>query len=700
MNGLYLAFGILVSGGLLAALFGRQRELASAIGSTSAVAGAAVGLFAAVDLLSSGDAVDGLRPIPGALHGSLVLGADALSAFFLVAVFVLGGFAAAYGRDYWLDEGQGHGDGQEEHERGVPRPLGGSWLAFNSFLASLVLVLVARDAVLFLVGWESMSLLAFLLVATEHDKPEVRRAGWVYLIATHIGTAFVTAMFLVLATEAKGLEYAAFARTTLPEGTRALVFLLAVLGFGVKAGFAPLHVWLPEAHAAAPSHVSALMSGVLIKIGLYGLLRTLMFLGAPAAWWGGALIVIGLTGGLLGIAIGAYQRDLKRVLAYSSIVNIGLITLALGRAIWGRAQGLRALAAVAGAGALLHLWNHTLMKGLMFLSAGSVLHGAGTKDLERLGGLMKRMPRTATLMMVGATAIAALPPMNGFASEWLIYLGLIDGGRSGGIGGMTFFLVAGVVATIGGTACLCFVRLIGTSLLGEPRSLAAREAKESPDGMIVPMAALALLSMAIAVFPRAALGLLGPALTQLLGGFATLADIGGAPLETLGVINLALVLALVGGGFGLSALLRRRPLESGQTWGCGYVAPTPRMQYTGRSFVELLSEHLLPRAFRPKVFKSRPSLAEPASASSEAPRARPLFMPQTEFGADGADPLTRGVYEPFMSGWASRVLRLRWVQQGNLQLYLAYIVIIAMLLIGWLSVRDGLVGEIGGWFQP
>jgi hydrogenase-4 component B len=259
----------------------------------------------------------------------------------------------------------------------------------------MAVVVVARSAILFLMAWEVMTLASYLLVTFEHEEAEVRRAGFVYLLAAHAGVACLILLFLLLGRNAGSLDFAAFHAAT-PAATplAAVLFALAAVGFGIKAGVVPLHVWLPEAHAAAPSHVSALMSGVLIKVGLYAFLRTLTFL-PPAAWWGPLLMGVGIAGALLGISVAVYQRDLKRVLAYSSIENVGIVLLGIGVGYWGLTRGEPRVAALGMAGGLLHLWNHALMKGLMFFSAGSVVHGTGTKDIERLGGLMKTMPQPA-----------------------------------------------------------------------------------------------------------------------------------------------------------------------------------------------------------------------------------------------------------------------------------------------------------------
>jgi formate hydrogenlyase subunit 3/multisubunit Na+/H+ antiporter MnhD subunit len=541
---------------------------------------------------------------------------------------------------------------------------------FNLMLASMVLVLLARGAVILLVAWEIMTLASYLLVTFEHEEAEVRRAGWVYLIAGHIGVAFLVAFFLVLGRQAAGLGFTELAASHAGGAFGVLVLLLAIVGFGVKAGIVPLHVWLPEAHAAAPSHVSALMSGVLIKLGLYGILRALTFL-APARWPGPLLLAIGVMGGLLGISLALYQRDMKRVLAYSSIENVGVMLIGIGLGIWATRTGHPYVAALGVCGGLLHVWNHSLMKGLMFLGAGSVLHGAGSKDLERLGGLLRRMPGTGTSMIVGAVAITSLPPLNGFASEWLVYLGLLGGGLELGSGpGLVLFLVTAVLATMGVLATLCFVRLVGVCLLGQPRSKPAADAHESPFGIVAPLALLVLACAAMALFARHLVPMLGRVAEEVLG---TPLDVAPAASRLGGIATISVAVWIaIGAGAALLAVLLRGRRAADDTWGCGYVAPTARMQYTGRSFAEIMAEHLLPPMFRARV-------------AVKAPRG--IFAEPTRISSDSTDPVTRSVSEPFLGTWAKRFARLRWVQQGSLHIYLVYILAAVTSALAWTSLR-------------
>lgn len=597
-------------------------------------------------------------------HGPFCIGVDPLSAFFLLPVLVLSALAAVYGGNYLL----------AYRDR---KSLASSWFFFNTFVAGMILVLIARTAFLFLVAWEVMSLSAYFLVTFEHEKAEVRRAGWIYLVATHIGVVFLFAVFLLLGRNATSLEFDAFLdMPALSAASAGLIFVLALIGFGAKAGFVPFHVWLPEAHPAAPSHVSALMSGVMIKMGLYGILRVLTFLGQPASWWGPMLGGLGLLTALVGISLALYQRDVKRVLAYSSIENMGLIGVALGVGLWGCSSGLPGLALLGMTAGLLHVWNHALMKGLMFLAAGSVLHGTGTKDMESLGGLMKKMPWTANAMIVGAVAIAALPPLNGFVSKWLIYVSLLKCGFTTNDSRSLMALFAvGLLALIGALAAVTFVRLTGIVLLGSPRSDAARHAHESSPWMLAPMLLLMLLCLSVAVIPQTVTGSMQGVPSQVLGqdaGAAWLVEPSEAPLDIIGKINAGILLAVGAVTLLFLAWTRQATRAGGATWGCGYVRPTARIQYTGGSFAEMVVEHLLPNFLRPRTVRQAP---------------RGLFPTQGDFVSSCPDPVSARVYEPFFRRWAERFSRLRILQQGQVQVYLMYIVLMVVLSLAWVSLR-------------
>jgi formate hydrogenlyase subunit 3/multisubunit Na+/H+ antiporter MnhD subunit len=640
----------------------RAPERASFFGMAGAVGGGAFGLAGSVEVLAGGPDVSLVFGQEVLFGGRLMAGVDPLSAFFLAPIFALGLLAAIYGRPYLLAYRES-------------KWLGPPWFSFNLLLASMSAVVMARDGLTFLVAWEAMSLSAYALVSFEHEIESSRRAGWIYLLASHVALALLSAMFLMLARTSVSLEFASFAARVPEPGTTLAIFLLALAGFGIKAGLFPVHVWLPEAHAAAPSHVSALMSGVLIKMGVYGVLRTITLIGHQP-WWGPLLMILGIVTGLAGIMLALLQRDMKRALAYSSVENIGIIFLGIGLGLFGLSRGNAAVAWLGFAGGLFHVWNHALMKGLLFLVAGSILHGAKTKDIERLGGVLKKMPVTGALMIGGAVAISALPPLNGFVSEWLIYLGLLLEGSATGIS-IALLLAVGFVALIGCLACFCFIRLTGVVLLGEPRSEAGAHAHESPRSMLAPMMVLLLVSVSFAVAPAIVLAPVALVIERLGPGSVP------TSLDRIGALNGALIALVLVTALALRAVIAKRGTASDSTWGCGYAAPTARMQYTGRSFSELLSR-FVPRAMRPKTVQPSFSSTDLHGEQSDAP----IFAGRSAFSAETRDPLTRAVYEPFFERWASRFSRMRWLQQGVLHIYVAYIVVVLIAALAWMSLRS------------
>ncbi len=650
---------VILAGGLLALALTPWPRIAGTASTLSVVVGAGMGLIPVAQALSSGTVLSFARPwaIP---NGALLLELDPLSAFFLAPVLVLSAMAGIYGREYMLS--------RVTLRSGLP------FFGFHLMVAGMALVVLARNGVLFLVSWEAMAVAAFFLVSYDHEDPAARRAGWVYLIATHIGAAALFAMFLLLARGAGGYNFAQFAAAP-PSGPKALaVVLLALVGFGAKAGFVPLHVWLPEAHAAAPSHISAVMSGALIKLGLYGLLRIFLIVGTPAGWWGPSLAGIGLVGAVLGISLALYQRDLKRAFAYSSVENIGLIALALGIAYWAASRGENEAASLAMAGGLLHVWNHTLMKGTMFFAAGSVVHATHTRRLAQLGGVARRMPLTALGMTVAAVALSALPPLNGFVSEWLIYQGLIRPGLEvQGPISLLPLLAVGVVSLVGALALLSFARVLGITLLGQPRSKHAEAARESSPWLLFPIALLAIACIGAALAPGPVIALTAPVAAQLFGrsGPPPLTPTAGS-LPALAAFNLILWASCLLLGLVAWWLYRARPWAAQETWGCGYAAPRPRTQYGALSFAQLAAENILPPLLRPKVVHSR---------------LRGLFPTASRLELDDTDPLTRGAYQPMFARGAGRLSSFTWIQRGALHSYLLYVLLAVVLGMVWLSVR-------------
>jgi hydrogenase-4 component B len=649
---------ILFGSALAAAASARSNRVALVAGSAGALLGSALGLAGALHALLSNAQVDQALPWALAL-GSLRLGIDPLSAFFLCCIFVVSGLAALYGIGYLR--------GYHESRRLWP-----ALVAFNLLEAAMVLVVLARDGVCFLLAWEVMSIASFFLVTFESERDDVRRAGTTYLIASHIGVLILFALFSLLSRGASSLAFADLARAS-ALGGGSLCFILALVGFGTKAGFWPVHFWLPDAHPAAPSHVSAVMSGVMIKMGIYGLLRVLSFLGTPPAWWGALLIVVGATSGIAGVLHALAQHDLKRLLAYHSVENIGIIALGIGIGMLGRCFGNATVATLGYAGALLHVLNHGLFKGLLFQGAGSVLHATGTRDMGSLGGLLRRMPLTGGTFLVGAAAISGLPPLNGFASELLIYLGAFHGaGELPKVAGAAAVVVLPALALIGGLAAACFVKAFGVVFLGEPRTTLPGQAHEAAGAMRASMVAGAVLCLAIGVWPAGAVGLVATAAGDLGGAPMTtsLGPLFGISLAATVLVALIAVLAAV-----RARLLRSRPVEQAATWGCGYAHPSPRMQYTAMSFADPV---LMPFA---SALRIRTQGGPPEG----------LFPTAAHYEKHVGDMAGERVLVPAWRRFLHTALRLKAIQHGRMQLYLVYMLVTLVGLLLW-----QLGGALGG----
>ena len=634
--------GLLLTAALASLLF-RERSSGEKLYLILVAAGAIVASIPAVQVLL-GHAPFLLRWRAGVPGGDTVLGLDLLSAVFLLTVLGPGLASACYGAGY-LD--------RERGERAV-------WFnhaAFAALLAMLALVVVARSALFFLSAWELMALGSYLLIVTEHERPAVRRGGLLYLVATHVGTLALLAMFALWG---RGdWSFAGLAAT----GASSVVFALALLGFGVKAGLVPFHFWLPPAHAAAPSHISALLSGVVIKAGIYGLLRVVELAGPPPLWWGWTVLVLGVASAVLGVLWALVQHDIKRLLAYHSIENIGIILMGLGVGALGSASGRPLIAVLGYGGAALHTVNHALFKSILFLAAGAVYRATGTRNLEQLGGLARRMPWTWLAFLVGAAAIVGLPPLNGFVSEWLVLLGLLHAGQAVQALRLAVFAVP-ALALVGGLALACFAKVAGVVFLGNPRSEPAHAAREVGPLLFVPGLLLAAACVVIGVLP----GLVIPPVLRAgasVAGLASLpvaADLGdvvtGAQRIALMALTLVLLTAL--GWLVRRIALAHRLVRSAETWGCGYPLPTARMQYTASSFAAPLAT----------VFGRLAGVRESRGA--------------TLFHSAPVDLVLDGAVLPAWKRLERLALRLRPMQQGRLHVYLIYVVAAVVALLVYL----------------
>jgi hydrogenase-4 component B len=667
-------FAVMVGGygaGALAAVLRRSGAFARAVAGAGAMLGAVAGLALAVRVLVTGVPFVLERPGILTLEGGLALKLDALGAFFLAAVSLVAFPAALYGASY-----------SEVYEtRRSLRLLG---VMLNLFLLTMSLVPLADNVLTFLAVWEGMSLTSYFLVMTESDEAETVRAGNWYLGMTQFGLAFLLGAFLLLAGSG-GTSFDALraAAPTLSPALRGLVFLLALVGFGSKAGLIPLHVWLPLAHPAAPSHVSALMSGVMIKMGVYGILRVgLDLLGGGPAWWGGLVLAVGAVSALLGVLYALMEHDLKRLLAYHSVENVGIIFIGLGAGFMFQSYGLGALAALALVGGLYHTLNHACFKALLFLGAGAVLHATGTRNMEELGGLVKRMPRTALCFLIGAAAISALPPLNGFVSEWLVFQALLGGAAIPRAEVAVLMPIAvGMLALTSGLAAVCFVKAFGITFLGIPRSAEAEHAHEVPAAMQVGMAMLAL---GCVVFGLGAFVMV-PALGAVIAGLGGLPA--GAvvfsfrlPLRVSGAVGqmspaiLFLGLALL---LGVIPILLRlggaaRALRVSATWGCGRVVQTPRMQYTATSFAEPLR-----RVFA-ELYRPTEDLTIDFHPDSR------YFVQSIEYRAHILPWFERYLYEPLIAWVKVWAARARAMQSGSVHAYLSYLVAALVVLLALL----------------
>jgi len=495
----------------------------------------------------------------------------------------------------------------------------------------MLLVLTVSNGLHFLVAWEVFAVCGYFLITLDGNKRAVRTAGWLYLATSHAGTLCLCVFFGLLAVKTGGWELGPLRG----DASLAPLFWLALAGFGIKAGIFPLHIWLPSAHANAPSHVSALMSGVAIKMGVYGIVRFSGWLPVPAAA-GWVVMALGATSALLGIAFALAQNDFKRLLAYCSVENIGIIMIGIGGALLARSHGDAAWGRLALAGALLHVWNHGAFKALLFFGAGSVLHATGTREMSRLGGLWQRMPWTAGLFALGAVAVVGLPPLNGFVSEWLIYLGLFDAVAGKQASAWVAMPAAILLGLAGALALATFAKAGAMIFLGAARTKSAALAHECGNWMRGPMLALAGICLGLGLVPT----LVWPALTSAAGAWqpvqsgglsdcgngeadgqragyphhsgpgivpaavigltigethAAKPSAGGAPamaevpLATLGWVQLGLAGLMAAAGTLLWRKVMANNLRRGPTWDCGYAAPAARMQYTSGSFAGLAS---------------------------------------------------------------------------------------------------------------
>ena len=593
---------------------------------------------------------------------------DPLSLFFLCVIFIVSLPSAIYSLSYLKGEYS-------------PRKIILSWFLLVFFVLSMVAVVTVGNVLFFLVAWEIMSLVSYFLVVFDTTHEKSIRAGTIYIIMTHIGTAFLVAAFLLMHKYAHSFDFMIIKNACLvmPVPIKNIVFLLLLVGFGTKAGIVPLHIWLPYAHPQAPSHISSIMSGVMIKTAIYGIIRFVIFLlGVNSSWWGILILILAVITCLVGVIYALMERDIKKLLAYSSVENIGIILLGVGLAMLFLNMKMPYLAVFSLMAGLYHLINHAIFKGLLFLCAGSVYKATGTRDIEKLGGLIKRMPQSAVYFLIGSMAISALPPLNGFVSEWLTLQAFFLGALNS-IGGTRLFLgiCASMLALTSGLAAACFVKAFGVVFLGLPRSHYAESAKEVPLFMNLGMFFLSFLVIVFGIAAGFIIKLLAKVAAAVmkidissmnfsLNNFTISPQIGKSIYLSTPMIALVLVITgLV--GFAVYKLFGKVKSKIYKTWDCGYYKLGPRNEYTGTAFSKpfriAFSFFLLPYRKTQKVRES--------------------FYYVKSFAYETHTTLVfkKYIYEPLIALLIRSAKFMRKIQPGSIHLYLAYIFFTLLLLI-------------------
>jgi hydrogenase-4 component B len=658
------------AGGILSV---RRERFATAISFGCATLASLCGALAAVLSLANGPApaVPAHELFPSLIpYIQFTVRLDALGAFFLLIVSLLGFALSIYSIGY---------------ARGFfgRKSVGVLGAFYNALLLATTVTFVADNIWLFLIAWELMALTAYCLVSFEHEQPETRKAGVLYFIMSHIDAGCIIVGFLLLFQASGDYSFSSLhdIGAKMSAGKRDAAFVMFLLGFGIKAGIVPLHIWLPAAHPVAPSNVSALMSGVIIKTGIYGLTRvSFEFLSTPPLWWGVTVLTIGTISAVLGVLYALMEHDLKRLLAYHSVENIGIILMGLGAALMFLHSGHPVLATLALIAGLYHTINHASFKALLFLGAGAVLHATHTRNMEEMGGLIKRMPRTAFFFLIGAVAISALPPLNGFISEWLTYQALLQGfGTTESLLRLVFPLSGAMLALTGALAAACFVKAFGITFLAQPRSEHARHAHEVSSSMQFGMAVLTAACVVLGLFPTAFIQLLDPLTQQLTGqqlsGQLSLANgfvlaspgANGGTVSTLGIAfmgaSLLLIPAALQLGFGRNSKTRRGP-----TWDCGQRGLTPRMEYTATGFSKPI------RMIFKALFRPRRDVQREYEFS-------PYFAKTIRFESHVEEVFEQRVYRPARIWILRASRRIRTLQQGSIHYYLLYIFITLLLLL-------------------
>lgn len=590
------------------------------------------------------------------LFGDIVWAMDPLSAIFVTVISVMSLLGVIYANGYmkpYLNKGM---------------HTSSHCFFLMLLIASMLSVVTIQNGLFFLIVWELMSLSSFFLVIFEGEKKEVLKAGIKYLVYMHFSVIFIIAMIAMLTNISGSFAFGNFAEAVAQNPQIAnIAFLVGFIGFGIKAGFVPFHNWLPDAHPAAPTHVSGIMSGVMIKTGIYGILRTLLIVGVPSKCVSYIVLAVAVVSALYGVLYAITQHDIKRLLAYHSIENIGIIGIGIAIGMLGLAYGNNIVAILGFSGAILHVVNHSIFKELLFFAAGSTYLKTHTRNIEALGGLIKKMPYTALLFIIGSVAICGLPPFNGFISEFLIYAGMLQGIPSSEMGMFIVLVISiGALAMVGTMAVLCFSKASGIMFLGEARSDAASQVKEDVSAvMILPMSVLALFTLLIGVLPQFVMKFIMPPVSQFTGGQESLPifeSVFGLMQQLSICFAVFFIILLV--VFVVRTLINRR-YEEHCTWGCGYNRANPHMQYTASSYASPFISTLKP------LFKRVSHIKKP----------KDLFPKEAYYELEIEDIEEAYIVNPIVK-WDEKILaKFERIQNGNMQQYILFGLIFLVLAI-------------------
>jgi len=581
---------------------------------------------------------------------------DPLSAFFIIIILIMGLLGLIYSKGYlkpYIEKG---------------KSVSSHYIFYTALILSMLGVVTCQNALFFLVIWEIMSLSSFFLCIFENSEKEVLNAGIKYLVFMHISVLFLIIPFAILSTKTGSFDFESFSPVLRNNGPLAdIIFMLFFIGFGIKAGFVPFHNWLPKAHPIAPSHVSAIMSGVMIKTGIYGILRILTLSGGVTKFIAYFVLIISVISALYGILYALGQSDIKKMLAYSSIENMGIIGIGLGVGMLGLVYNHPMVAFLGFIGAIFHILNHSIFKNLLFFGAGAVYLKSHTKNMELLGGLIKNMPKTAVLFLIGSVAICALPPFNGFIGEFLIYFGILKGLSVNSFFNflVLIFAFAGL-ALVGTMALLCFTKAFSITFLGHKRSGLAEDVKdEACQTMIIPMGVLAVFALCIGLFPEFMFQILITPVETLMGGLYAIQSVE-EPINTLQIISVTAFSVI-----GLTVLLMilrfrlNKNVKTAPTWSCGYDKELKRAQYTGSSYVSPFLSMLKP------LFKKVYDIEKP----------KKLFPKAAHFSLKLEDIEEAYVINPLLKFDEWFLTQFEKLQNGNLQDYLKYGLIFLIIAI-------------------